>query len=88
MRYYTFASFLFLWAALYCVTRAPQKAVRVTGLAVLLLSVLGAVHRWEYKPFPGTDFKASADRFNHARSGEAVTFKTYPEPWTVTLVKH
>ncbi len=88
MRYYFLPALIFLWSAVYGISRAPGTAVRSACLVCLLLFVVGGVIRWRYRPYPNHQFALYIQQINGASPGQPVTFPIQPDPWTVTLVKH
>ncbi|MGI4757103.1 MAG: hypothetical protein ACRYGF_09670 [Janthinobacterium lividum] len=87
MRYYFLPTTVFLWGAIYAVQYSPRRIVRLVCLCPLVLFVLG-LRKWEYAAYPVSHYAESVQRFEHARTGEAVIIPTYPQGWSVTLLKH
>jgi hypothetical protein len=88
IRYWFFPSLMFLWLTVWCASAAKIKTVRVAGTAVLLLTLVGVIRKWNYPPWPQSDFSAEVERFQTLKSGERMTFPVYdPGGRTMELVK-
>ena len=88
MRYYFLPGLIFLWSAVYGLSRSATTAVRAVCLLCLLLFILGAADRWRYLPYPDHHFNAVARQVEEAAPGQLITFPIQPAPWTITLERH
>ena len=88
IRYWFFPSLMFLWLAAWCASGGKNRIVRYAGIAVLLLSVVGAVRKWSYPPWPEGHFHADVARFQNLKTGEPMSFSVYdPGGRTMVLIK-
>lgn len=86
-RYWFFPMIGFLWGLIWCVKFARHSILKRIAVYTLVLSVVGVVAQWEYKPYANRNFAKQAQRFRDANPGTAVRLLIIPDDWNVTLVK-
>ena len=76
-----------VWMVAY--TRSTSKIPRYAALAILLLSPIGVLRDWRYKPFVDFNFAKYVAIFEQAAPGTKVVIPTNPiwTNWTMELVK-
>ncbi len=90
-RYYFLPMLAFFSCLIWLVTctRSTAKFPRYAALTLLLLSPIGVLRDWKYKPFVDFDFPKYAARFERAAPGTRVVIPINPilTPWAMELDK-
>ena len=88
-RYYFLPMLAFFACLIWLVTRSTAKFPRYAALAILLLSPIGVLRDWKYKPYADFDFPRYAAMFERAAPGTRVIIPTNPTStlWTMELDK-
>jgi len=86
-RYWYFPMMAFLWGVIWCFRFAPHAIFRRLAAYTLVLSMIGVVAQWEYRPYPDLDFADSAQRLREAKAGTSVIIRIIPVPWEMTMIK-
>jgi hypothetical protein len=88
IRYWFLPSLMFLWSAAWCTSGGENRLVRLAGLAVLLLTLVGVYREWSYPPWPASHWSTDVARFNSLKPGEHMTFQVYdPGGRSMELIK-
>jgi hypothetical protein len=90
-RYYFIPMLAFFACLIWLVTRprSTAKFPRYAALVILVLSPIGILRDWRYKPYANFDFPKYADMFERAAPGTKIVIPTNPiwTTWTMELVK-
>src|SRR6266478_3489693 len=88
-RYYFLPMLAFFACLIWLVSRSTAKFPRYAALAILLLSPIGVLRDWKYKPYADFDFPRYAAMFERAAPGTRVIIPTNPTStlWTMELDK-
>jgi hypothetical protein len=88
IRYWFLPSLMFLWSAAWCASGGESRLVRLAGLAVLLLTLMGVYREWTYPSWPASHWSADVARFHRLQPGEHMIFQVYdPGGRTMELIK-
>jgi hypothetical protein len=88
IRYWFVPSLMFLWSAAWCASGGENRLVRLAGIAVLLLTLVGVYREWLYPPWPVNHWSADVARFRSLKPGEHMIFQVYdPGGRTMELIK-
>lgn len=90
-RYYFFPMLAFFACLIWMVTntRSTARFARYAAIIILLLSPIGVLRDWKYKPFVDFDFPKYVAMFERAEPGTRIVIPTNPiwTTWTMELVK-
>jgi hypothetical protein len=88
IRYWFLPSLMFLWSAAWCASGGENRLVRLAGMAVLLLTLVGVYREWIYPSWPANHWSADVARFRSLKPGEHMIFQVYdPGGRTMELIK-
>ena len=87
IRYWFFPMLAFLWSVVWFATASRKRILRLSAIALLVLSIAGMARDWRYPPFPDRNFPQYVARFEALPPGEALAFPLFPDGWTMQLVK-
>jgi len=77
IRYWFLPSLMFLWLATYCAGGGQARWVRVAGLGVLTLTLIGVYRKWVYPTWPPSHWSTDVAHFEKLPRGQHMTFPVY-----------
>lgn len=88
-RYWLFPMLGFVVSLVWLLSRQHSLSIRIFGVLILLVSIVGVKNEWIYRPWPDLKFKKYAEEFERVPAGTIFEIPIMPRDWhAMKLIKH